>query len=137
MSEPTANLTPDLEIRRTNSRSMGSRRCGRSAILDFSSPVSTIWDSKSWAKNPSYTVGVSPRKMPFFRIDCSCSSVTPLPCSIESTPASMAVWTATVVVAWAATFLCARCASSTIALRTGGVIPAPSSSTTTLMTSTL
>src|SRR4051812_1602553 len=67
--------------------------------------------------------------MPFSRIDCSCSSVTPLPCSIESTPASIAVWMAIFVWAWAATFLRARCASSAIALRIDGEIPTPSSST--------
>ena len=41
--------------------------------------------------------------MPLSRIVLSCSSVTSLPCSMESAPASIAIWMLVVVAAWTAT----------------------------------
>src|SRR5213078_4382229 len=71
--------------------------------------------------------------MPLACICLSCASVTSLPCSMESAPASIAVCMLLLSTAWTATLRCWRCASSTTAASSGTV---RFSSAETLITST-
>src|SRR5262245_27359211 len=63
--------------------------------------------------------------MPLSRMSASCSSVTSLPCSMESAPASMAVRMLDASIACTATFRCWRWASSTAAASSGTMTVRP------------
>ena len=132
MSEPAVNFTPDLRTRETSAVAFCRRWASEAASEERSAGDMTMLASCTLLAKPSYQVGVKSKNMPLVRICLSCASVTPLPCSMESAPASIAIWMLEGGKTWTATLRCWWCASSTMAAISAGV---RSSSTATLIQS--